>query len=166
MVRLRAEVNRKQTCVCDTSGEIGGHGRQAHPCIGQARRFHVPNPSMQARVLMQIIQNHTPKDIFVDEMGYYEDVEIAERAARSGVKVVGTVHGEVLDNVLENPILAPLLGYPDKETGRRRFRPTFQMALEVVDKGTYRVFPDLAAAVDARLIGEKPPSTLIEAHCA
>ena len=166
MVRISAETYRKQTCVCDTSGEIGGHGRQAHPCIGQARRFHVPNPSVQARILMQIIQNHTPRVIYLDEMGYYEDVEIAERAARSGTKIVGTVHGEIIDDVLENPILYPLLGHPDKAKGRRLYRPTFQMALEVVDKGIYRVFPNLAAAVDALLIGEKPPSTLIEAHRA
>lgn len=161
LVRLRAEVNHKQTCACDTSGEIGGHGRLAHPCIGAARRFHVPSPSDQARVLTQIIQNHSPKDIIVDELGYEEDVAIIERAARSGTKVIGTVHGEVLRDVLENPVLQPLLGYPDKVNRQRRYRPVFSVAVEVIGRGLYKVYPDLAGAVDLLLQGEEPPGEIV-----
>jgi stage III sporulation protein SpoIIIAA len=156
LVRLCAETNHKQTCACDTSGDIGGHGRLPHPCLGDARRFHVPNPSDQARVLTQIIQNHSPKDIIVDEVGYEEDVAIIERAARSGTRVIGTVHGEVLRDVLENPILQPLLGYPDKGSARRRYRPVFGVAVEVVGRGVYRVHADVAAAVDTLLQAGEP----------
>jgi stage III sporulation protein SpoIIIAA len=161
LVRIRAEVNRKQTCACDTSGDIGGHGRLAHPCIGAARRFHVPNPSEQARILTQIIQNHSPKDIIVDELGCHEDVAIVERAARSGTRVIGTVHGEVLQDVLENPVLHPLLGYPDKTSARRRYRPVFAAAVEVTGRGLYKLYPDLPQAVDLLLHGETPHSLML-----
>jgi stage III sporulation protein AA len=156
LVRIRAEVNEKQTCVVDTSGEIGGHSRRAHRCIGKARRFHVTNAREQARILTRCIQNHSPKDIIIDEIGYNEDVEIAERAARSGTSVIATVHGEDVLDLMENPMLFPLLGYPDKVNKRRLARPTFKMALEVVGKGKYLLFDDLAKAVDAMLMGETP----------
>lgn len=156
LVRIRADINEKQTCVIDTSGEIGGHSRRAHLCIGKARRFHVTNASEQARILIRVIQNHSPVDIFIDEIGYNDDVAIAERAARSGTRVGASVHGEVILDIMENPMLFPLLGYPDKVEKRRLARPTFKTALEVVAKGKYLLFDDLGKAVDAMLLGETP----------
>jgi stage III sporulation protein SpoIIIAA len=156
LVRIRGDINQKQTCVIDTSGEIGGHSRRAHWCIGNARRFHVTNASEQARILTRVIQNHSPVDIIVDEIGYNEDVLIVERAARSGTRVVATVHGETILDIMENPMLDPLLGYPNKLEKRRLARPTFRMALEVVDKGKYLLFDDLGKAVDVMLLGGTP----------
>lgn len=156
MVRVRAAINQKQTCVIDTSGEIGGHSLKAHPCIGSARRFHVPQSRDQERILTEVIRNHSPIDIFVDEMGYGKDVEIAERAARSGTKVIGTVHGKIIQDVMENPVLFPLLGYPDKFKGKRKARPVFGMALQVVAKGKFLIYDDLEQAVDNMLNGGMP----------
>ena len=156
MVRISAERYHKQVCVCDSAGEIGGHGKVAHPAIGKARRFHVPQPSDQTRILMGIIQNHSPEEIYLDELGYEDDVAITERAARSGTAVKATVHGRSIHDVLENPTLYPLLGYPDRHLGKRAARPTFEMALEVRGKGEYVLFTDLAEAVDALLRGEDP----------
>lgn len=156
MIRITAETFHKQTCVCDSAGEIGGHGKVAHPAIGRARRFHVPQPSDQKRVLTSIIQNASPEEIYTDELGYKEEVAIVERAARSGTTVRATVHGRTIHDVLENPVLYPLLGYPDRKRGKRAARPVFQMALEVRGKGDYVVYPDLAEAVDALLRGETP----------
>ena len=161
-VRIKAETNHKQTCVCDSAGEIGGHGKLAHPCIGRARRFHVAQPSDQPRILTNIIQNHSPVDVFLDEMGYSEDVAIAEKAARSGTNVVATVHGRSVHDVLENPTLYPLLGYPDRRSGARLARPTFQMALEVRGKGDYVLYTDLAGAVDALLEGRTPQGVALK----
>ena len=156
MVRISAERYHKQVCVCDSAGELGGHGKVAHAAIGKARRFHVPQPSDQTRILMGIIQNHSPEEIYLDELGYEDDVAITERAARSGISIKATVHGESIHDVLENPTLYPLLGYPDRRLGTRAARPVFDMALEVRGKGDYVLFEDLAEAVDALLRGEDP----------
>ena len=159
IIAIKAEKNQKQTCVCDSAGELGGHGTVAHPCLGKARRFHVTQPSDQPFILTQIIQNHSPIDIILDEMGYAKDVAIAEKAARSGTNVIGSVHGRTIEDVLENPVLYPLLGYPDKRTKTRAARPVFKAAVEVVRKGVYVLYPDLAEVVDQLLLGERPEGT-------
>lgn len=156
VVRILASIYQKQACVVDTSGEIGGHSNKAHECLGYARRFHVRKASEQATILTRVIQNHSPRVIIVDELGYNEDVAIVERAARSGTKVVGTVHGETILDIMENPMLYPLLGNPDRLKGTREARPVFQMALEVVAKGKYLLFDELDKAVDTMLTGEIP----------
>ena len=164
MIRITAETYHKQTCVCDSAGEIGGHGKLAHPAIGQARRFHVPQPSDQKRILVGIIQNASPEEVYTDELGYEGEVAIVERAARSGTTVRATVHGRTIHDVLENPVLYPLLGYPDRKLGKRAARPVFRMALEVRGKGDYVVYPDLAGAVDTLLRGETPRGIELDRH--
>lgn len=156
MVRISAEKYGPRVCVADSALEIGGAGQIAHPCIGRARRFHVPSPSMQEKILVEIITNHSPKGLYVDEMGYAKDVAVVEKAARSGIWVVGSVHGENLSDVLENPMLFPLIGSPDRAKGKRLTRPVFKTAVEVVAKGKYIFYSDLAQTVDELLADIKP----------
>jgi len=162
IVEEKAKVLKARLVVVDTSNEIAGDGTVPHPIIGSARRMMVGDPRKQANIILQAITNHSPETIVVDEIGYHGDVEVLETARRRGVDIVATVHGEDLRDVLENPVLKPLLGYPDLETGKRLTRPTFQIGIAVLDKGVYRIYPDFSAAIDQALRKEDPDSILVD----
>ena len=151
VARLLAEKLGSRVIVVDSSNEIGGDGKVPHPGIALARRLQVPNPSRQASILMQALTNHNPKVIIADEIGYRADVEVVTTIARRGVRVIATVHGECLQDVIENPDLAPLLGILDTS---RRSRPVFGAALEVRGRGKFYYHPDVWIAVDRVLKGQ------------
>ena len=158
VVRILAEKWGSRVLVVDTSNEIGGDGLIPHPGIRPARRMQVPDPpaKTQGRIIYQAIANHSPEIVVVDEIGYNEDVYECLTASRRGVRVVATAHGEKLLDVLENPALHPVLGDPDLKARERRSRPSFQMALQVVGKGRFVLYPDLAKALDELLEGNEP----------
>lgn len=157
--RILADRWGARVIVVDTSNEIGGDGRVPHPGIGRARRVQVPAPSEQARILMQTLTNHGPQVLIVDELGFRMDVEVALSIARRGVQMLATVHGHVLDDVVENPDLAPLVGgiAPTGTAGRHRIcRPPFGHAVEVRDHRTVLVHCDVAQSVDELCAGGLP----------
>ncbi|WP_038042083.1 AAA family ATPase [Thermus tengchongensis] len=157
----KAKTLKARLVIVDTSNEIAGDGTVPHPIIGSARRMMVGDPRKQANIIMQAITNHSPETIVVDEIGYHGDVEVLETARRRGVDIVATVHGEDLRDVLENPVLKPLLGYPDLETGKRLTRPTFQIGIAVLSKGVYKVYPNFTGAIDQALRKEDPEGITI-----
>ncbi len=142
--------------VIDTSNEIGGLGRIPHPALGTARWHQVPDPREQAHIIRRAIANHAPLVLVLDEVGYNDDVEEVESAARRGIQVISSVHGGSLLDVLENPKYGPLLGSPDLRARRRLARPAFAAAVEVRGKGKLYLVPDLARAVDQLLRGAPP----------
>ena len=146
VARLLADEFGSRVVIVDSSNEIGGDGKVPHPGIALARRLQVPNPSKQASVLMQALTNHNPKVIIADEIGYRGDVEVVTTIARRGVRVIATVHGECLQDVMENPDLAPLLGIAGSEAGRHS-RPVFGAALEVRGRGQFYYHPSVGIAV-------------------
>jgi len=75
-------------------------------------------------------------------------------ASRRGVRVVATAHGETILDLLENPVLLPILGDPAE--GRRRSRPSFAMCLEVRGRGRFVLYPEFAEALDTLLSGGEP----------
>ncbi len=158
IVRVLAEVYGSRVVAVDTSNEIGGDGLIPHPGIRPARRMQVPDPPSrnQGRIIYQAIANHSPEIVVVDEIGYNEDVQECLTASRRGVRVVATAHGERLLDVLENPALHPVLGEPDLKGRARRTRPAFAMALQVVGKGRFLLYPDLGQALDDLLEGREP----------
>lgn len=162
IVEEKAKTLKARLVIVDTSNEIAGDGTIPHPIIGSARRMMVGDPRRQANVIMQAITNHSPETIVVDEIGYHGDVEVLETARRRGVDIVATVHGEDLRDVLENPVLRPLLGYPDLETGKRLTRPIFQIGIAVLDKGLYKIYPDFTTAIDQALHKEDPEGITID----
>lgn len=153
MVRIVGESIGPKCIAVDTSNEIGGDGKIPHPGIAPARRIQVPSPDLQAKTLMQALANHGPEVIVVDEIGYHGDVAVLQTIARRGVGVIATAHGEGLRDLLENPVLHPLLGDLDIEAGKRRSRPVFRVGVEVKTKGVYQVYPDLREAIDGALEG-------------
>jgi stage III sporulation protein SpoIIIAA len=161
IVRICAEKVGPKAIVVDTSNEIGGDGRIPHPSLGAARRMQVPTPDRQAAILMQAVANHGPEVIVCDEIGYHGDVAVIQTIARRGVSVVATVHGKIFQDVLENPVMHPLLGDLDMSMGKRRSRPVFESAVEIRAKGQFIMHADVGLAVDRLLAGLDPEGVRI-----
>jgi stage III sporulation protein AA len=164
--RLLAE--GKRVVIVDTSNEIAGDGDIPHPAIGRARRMQVATPTLQHEVMIEAVENHNPQVIVIDEIGRELETEAARTIAERGVQLVGTAHGNTLDNLLLNPTLSDLIGgiesvtLSDEEARRRgtqksvlerRAPPTFDVVVELQDWQHMVVHTDVALAVDALLRG-------------
>jgi len=162
--RLLAE--SKRVVVVDTSNEIGGDGDVPHPAVGRARRMQVATPSLQHEVMIEAVENHNPEAIVIDEIGRELEAEAARTIAERGVQLIGTAHGNTLDNLLLNPTLSDLVGgiesvtLSDEEARRRgtqktvlerRSPPTFDVLIEIQTRDRLVVHSDVALAVDALL---------------
>ena len=154
--------------IVDTSNEIGGDGDVPHPAIGGARRMQVSKPSLQHEVMIEAVENHNPEVIVIDEIGRELEAMAARTIAERGVQLIGTAHGNTLENLLLNPTLSDLIGgiesvtLSDEEARRRgtqktvlerRAPPTFDMLVEIQNRDRIAVQSDVAAAVDALLRG-------------
>jgi stage III sporulation protein SpoIIIAA len=106
VARILAE--KKRVVIVDTSNEIAGDGDIPHPAIGRARRMQVPTPSMQHAVMIEAVENHMPQVIVIDEIGTELEAAAARTIAERGVQLVGTAHGNTLDNLMMNPTLCDL----------------------------------------------------------
>jgi stage III sporulation protein SpoIIIAA len=166
--RVLAET--KRVIIVDTSNEIAGDGDIPHPAIGRARRMQVARPSLQHEVMIEAVENHMPEVIIIDEIGRQLEAEAARTIAERGVQLVGTAHGQTLENLLLNPTLSDLVGgidsvtLSDEEARRRgtqktvlerRAPPTFDVLVEIQDRQTFAVHHDVARAVDS-LLRQKP----------
>ncbi len=106
--RILAET--KRVVIVDTSNEIGGDGDVPHPAVGRARRMQVATPSLQHEVMIEAVENHNPEAIVIDEIGRELEAAAARTIAERGVQLIGTAHGNTLENLLLNPTLADLVG--------------------------------------------------------
>ncbi|MBZ9751811.1 AAA family ATPase [Deinococcus sp. HMF7604] len=159
IARIRAETLNRGLWVIDSSNEITGDGDVPHPLLRRMRRARVGDPDQQAPKLRRVIRNHGPEEILMDEVGYNGDVPLLVSASKNGLRVIATMHGKVLLDVMENPPLLPLLGITiDERTGepKRRSAACFSLAIEVRGKGKYMVYENVNQAVDAMLAGEDP----------
>jgi stage III sporulation protein SpoIIIAA len=163
---------KKRVVVVDTSNEIGGDGDIPHPAIGRARRMQVAQPELQHEVMIEAVENHMPEVIIIDEIGRELEAAAARTIAERGVQLVGTAHGNTLDNLLQNPTLCDLVGgiqavtLSDEEARRRgtqktvlerKAPPTFDVVIEIKDWQYLAVHHDVAASVDALLRGRSYP---------
>jgi len=167
----------KRVVVVDTSNEIAGDGDVPHPGIGHARRMPVADPSLQHHVMIEAVENHMPQVIVIDEIGTEAEALAARTIAERGVQLIGTAHGQTLANILKNPTLSDLLGgiqavtLSDEEARRRGTRkttlerkapPTFDMLIEIVDRGRLAIHRSVAEIVDAMLRGYSPQPEIRE----
>ena len=124
--RVLADDLDKRVVVVDTSNEIAGDGDIPHPAIGKARRMQVRTPSLQHEVMIEAVENHMPQVIVIDEIGTELEAQAARTIAERGVQLIGTAHGNTLDNLMLNPTLSDLIGgiqsvtLGDEEARRRR----------------------------------------------
>ena len=167
--RVLADDMGKRVVVVDTSNEIAGDGDIPHPAIGKARRMQVRTPSLQHEVMIEAVENHMPQVIVIDEIGTELEAQAARTIAERGVQLIGTAHGNNLDNLMLNPTLSDLIGgiqsvtLGDEEARRRRTQksvlerkapPTFDVIVEIVDRERVVVHSDVADTIDAMLRGD------------
>ena len=167
--RVLADDLGKRVVVVDTSNEIAGDGDIPHPAIGKARRMQVRTPSLQHEVMIEAVENHMPQVIVIDEIGTELEAAAARTIAERGVQLIGTAHGNNLDNLMLNPTLSDLIGgiqsvtLGDEEARRRRTQksvlerkapPTFDVIVEIQDRERVAVHSDVAETVDALLRGD------------
>src|SRR5689334_9002741 len=167
--RVLADEHGKRVVVVDTSNEIAGDGDIPHPAIGKARRMQVRTPSLQHEVMIEAVENHMPQVIVIDEIGTELEAQAARTIAERGVQLIGTAHGNTLDNLMLNPTLSDLIGgiqsvtLGDEEARRRRSQksvlerkapPTFDVIVEIQDRERVLVHSDVAQTVDALLLGD------------
>jgi stage III sporulation protein SpoIIIAA len=168
VARVLADDVRKRVIIVDTSNEIGGDGDIPHPGIGHARRMQVPSPPLQHAVMIEAVENHMPQVIVIDEIGTELEARAARTIAERGVQLIGTAHGNTLENLIVNPTLADLIGgiqtvtLSDEEAKRRGTQksilermspPTFNIVVEIQERYKVAIHPDVAEAVDALLLG-------------
>jgi stage III sporulation protein SpoIIIAA len=164
--RVRGEDRR--VVIVDTSNEIAGDGDIPHPSIGRARRMQVPLPDLQHELMIEAVENHMPQVIIIDEIGRELEAIAARTIAERGVQLIGTAHGNTLENLLMNPTLSDLVGgidsvtLSDEEARRRgtqktvlerKAPPTFDVLIEIKDRQHMVIHHDVAEAVDALLRG-------------
>jgi stage III sporulation protein SpoIIIAA len=160
----------KRAIIVDTSNEIGGDGDIPHPAIGRARRMQVARPAEQHEVMIEAVENHMPQVIIIDEIGRELEAAAARTIAERGVQLIGTAHGNSLENLLLNPTLSDLVGgidsvtLSDEEARRRgtqksvlerKAPPTFDVLVEIQDRQRMAVHHDVAKAVDDFLRGRE-----------
>jgi stage III sporulation protein SpoIIIAA len=170
MLREAARIlaDNKRVVIVDTSNEIGGDGDVPHPAVGRARRMQVSMPALQHEVMIEAVENHNPEVIVIDEIGRELEAAAARTIAERGVQLIGTAHGNNLENLLLNPTLSDLVGgiesvtLSDEEARRRgtqktvlerRSPPTFDVLIEIQTRDRLAIHPDVAASVDSMLRG-------------
>ena len=172
VARVLADEAGKRVVIVDTSNEIGGDGDIPHPAIGGARRMQVATPALQHGVMIEAVENHMPEVIVIDEIGTELEAAAARTIAERGVQLVGTAHGNTLENLMANPTLCDLIGgiqsvtLSDEEARRRGTQksilermapPTFDAVVEIQGWRRVALHEDVGATVDAKLRGFPAP---------
>ncbi len=167
--RVLADDFSKRVIIVDTSNEIAGDGDIPHPAIGHARRMQVTTPAKQHAVMIEAVENHMPEVIVIDEIGTELEAQAARTIAERGVQLIGTAHGNTLENLMMNPTLSDLIGgiqtvtLGDEEAKRRgtqksilerTSQPTFDIVVEILGWDKVAIHPDVSQAVDAILRGQ------------
>ena len=170
VARVLADDARKRVIIVDTSNEIAGDGDIPHSAIGSARRMQVRSPNLQHAVMIEAVENHMPEVIVIDEIGTELEAVAARTIAERGVQLVGTAHGNTLDNLVLNPTLSDLIGgiqavtLGDEEARRRgtqktvlerKAPPTFDIIVEIQGFDRVAVHDNVAETVDALLRGRR-----------
>lgn len=175
IARVLADDLNKRVVIIDTSNEIAGDGDIPHPAIGRARRMQVARPELQHQVMIEAVENHMPEVIVIDEIGTELEALAARTIAERGVQLVGTAHGNTIENLIKNPTLSDLVGgiqavtLGDDEARRRgsqktvlerKAPPTFAISVEMLERQSWVVHEDVAQTVDSLLRGIEPAAQI------
>ena len=163
IARILSDEMGKRVIIIDTSNEIAGDSNIPHSGIGRARRMQVANTDFQHQVMIEAVENHMPQVIIIDEIGTELEVLAARTIAEKGVQLVGTTHGNCLENVIKNPSLTHLIGgiqyvtISDDEAKRRGTQksilerqayPAFEIIVEINTYTTWTVHENTQMSVD------------------
>jgi hypothetical protein len=123
--------------------------------------------------MIEAVENHMPEVIVIDEIGTELEAQAARTIAERGVQLVGTAHGNTLENLMMNPTLADLIGgiqtvtLGDEEAKRRGTQksvlertapPTFDIVVSIQEWDKVAIHLDVGEAVDAILRGQLTPT--------
>jgi stage III sporulation protein SpoIIIAA len=168
IARVLADEMERRVIIIDTSNEIAGDSDIPHPGIGRARRMQVAKTEFQHQVMIEAVENHMPEVIIIDEIGTELEVLAARTIAEKGVQLVGTTHGNCLENLIKNPPLVDLIGgiqyvtLGDEEAKRRgtqksiierKAYPAFEIIVEVNNQEYWTIYEDVRMSVDLFLRG-------------
>ena len=168
IARVLSDEMEKRVIIVDTSNEIAGDSDIPHSGIGRARRMQVSKTEFQHQVMIEAVENHMPEVIIIDEIGTELEALAARTIAEKGVQLVGTTHGNCLDNLIKNPTLTDLIGgiqyvtLSDEEAKRRgtqksilerKAYPAFQVAIEINDPKLWTIHENVQNSVDLLLRG-------------
>jgi stage III sporulation protein SpoIIIAA len=166
IARVLADERQKRVIIIDTSNEIAGDSNISHWGIGRARRMQVAKPELQHQVMIEAVENHMPQVIIVDEIGTELEVLAARTIAEKGVQLVGTTHGNCLNNLIKNPPLVELIGgiqyvtLSDDEAKRRgtqksilerKAYPAFEIIIEINHQNSWTIHEDVRTSIDLLL---------------
>ncbi|EPY33050.1 single-stranded nucleic acid binding protein R3H domain-containing protein [Angomonas deanei] len=107
---LAHQASLPRVTVVDTSNEIGGDAAPPLAFLGRCRRMQVPTRSEQGKKMIEVIQNHSPEFLVVDEIASEEEANAAWSITQRGVHLVASCHGENLTGLLQNKELNLLVG--------------------------------------------------------
>ena len=168
IARVLADEMEKRVIIIDTSNEIAGDSDIPHSGIGRARRMQVAKTELQHQVMIEAVENHMPQVIIIDEIGTDLEVLAARTIAEKGVQLVGTTHGNCLENLIKNPPLADLIGgiqyvtLSDDEAKRRgtqksilerKAYPAFEIIIEINHQTSWTIHENVKNSVDLFLRG-------------
>lgn len=168
--RILSDEVQKRVVIIDTANEIAGDSDIPHAGIGRARRMQVARTDSQHDRMIEAIENHMPEVIVVDEIGTERETLAARTIAERGVKLVGTVHGNSLENLIKNPTLSDLIGgiqyvtLSDEEARRRgtqktvlerKFLPAFPIAIELNETKIWTIHEKVEDSIDRFLQGQE-----------
>jgi stage III sporulation protein SpoIIIAA len=168
IARFLSDEMEKRVIIIDTSNEIAGDSDIPHSGIGRARRMQVAKTELQHQVMLEAVENHMPQVIIIDEIGTELEVLAARTIAEKGVQLVGTTHGNCLENLIKNPPLADLIGgiqyvtLSDDEAKRRgtqksilerKAYPAFEIIIEINQQNSWTIHEDVKNSVDLLLRG-------------
>jgi hypothetical protein len=130
--------------------------------------MQVAKTELQHQIMIEAVENHMPQVIIIDEIGTELEVLAARTIAEKGVQLVGTTHGNCLENLIKNPPLSDLIGgiqyvtLSDDEAKRRgtqksilerKAYPTFEIIIEINDQTSWTIHEDVKSSVDLFLRG-------------
>ena len=168
VARVLADEMEKRVIIIDTANEIAGDSDIPHPGIGRARRMQVAKTEFQHQIMIEAVENHMPQAIIVDEIGTELEVLAARTIAEKGVQLVGTTHGNCLENLIKNPTLVDLIGgiqyvtLSDEEAKKRgtqksilerKAYPAFEIIIEINQQNLWTIHEDVKTSVDLFLRG-------------
>jgi hypothetical protein len=122
-------------------------------------------------VMIEAVENHMPEVIVIDEIGTELEALAARTIAERGVQLVGTAHGNRIENLIKNPTLSDLVGgiqsvtLGDDEARRRgsqksvlerKAPPTFDIAVEMLERQKWVIHDNVSETVDNLLRGRQP----------
>jgi len=128
--------------------------------------MQVPKTNLQHQIMIEAVENHMPQVIIIDEIGTELEALASRTIAEKGVQLVGTIHGNCLENLIKNPILSDLIGgiqyvtLSDDEANRRKTQksilerrsyPTFEIIIELNEVNFWTIYENVEGSIDLLL---------------